>query len=304
MNPFLPDFPPAGSSVSFSAGTKQPNPGKWRLVQPDGAEKLACLLSRFPDLLADGPAPSFLINAYPAQITPPGQLVFVDSYGRWQTFCGALAFAASQGGTCLITSMPLTLAHLILRALRQKTIFPKHLVLLMGGYYCPQSLELFILDLLQRAHVTAKTLHLYGVGEINAGLLAAQRTADSPGLLFHSVDPSWQPVVVDSLLHFRHTAHPSTVLPTDDHAEMTERGIRLLLSDSRLSPNIRGLLESWPRDMWAHRTGFLAHERGRIVFQCRPGNNPIAARDEYEHFDFCRRFGHSWLDKPDWGDPA
>lgn len=291
-------------AVSFSAGTKQPNPEKWRIVQPDSGEKFSFLLSRFPHLLADGSAPAVFINAYPAQITPPGPLVFVDSYGRWQTFCAALTFAASHGKPCLIASMPLTLAHLILCALERKAIFPKHLILLTGGYYCPHSLELFLLDLVQRANATVAVLHIYGVGEINAGLLAAQRTAPSSGLLFQPIDPMWEPVVQDGLLHFRHTAHPATMASTDDRAEMTGQGIRLLPAPQRFSPNIGALLESWPRGLWGRRTGFLAHEGGRIVFQCRAGKNPIAARDECGHFDFCRRFGHSWLDKPEWGGPA
>lgn len=297
-------FPSEGSSVSFSAGTQRPNPEKWRIVQPNGSEKLSCILARFPDLLPFVTATPVLVNAYPALFSPPAKAVFVDSYGRWQTFCAALALAASHDRPCIIVSMPLTLAHLLLCAVQRGTPFPSQVVLFAGGYDCPLSLELFMRGLLRRAGVSGRLFHLYGVGEIDAGLLAAERTALSPDLRYQPIDPSWHPLVMDGLLCFRHASHPATVVSTGDPAEATGHGIRLHLSSHRLAPDTRNHLENWPCELWERRTGFLACKGSQVIFQCRANAIPIPGQNECEHFDFCRSFGHSWLDKPNWSIPA
>lgn len=311
MNAHLLPFPLVGCAISFSAGTLSPNPSKWRVVSSNGSRKSLYLLKRFPDLdpfLAGLPV---LINAYPAMFNPPAKVVFIDSYGRWQTICAALHLAASHSLSCIITSMPLTVAELLLRVIQEKTPPPSRILLLLGGYYCPNSLECFLVDLLRRAGVDVSVLHLYGIGEIESGLLGGRRGKGSSEIAFKSIDPDWHPVLSGRFLAFQNLTEPNRIETTDDPCEISGDAVHLSFPNHRLSKATHELFESWSENNWIRRTGYVHSDGSKFILQCRPNiiprkgeagcANDLRMTEECQCFEFCHRFGQSRFDKPQWG---
>jgi hypothetical protein len=294
-------FPTDGCVISFSGGTIGPDPKKWRFVTSNGSDKLLQILSRFPSLQQIFAAQPILINAYPATFSPPAKIVFVDSYCRWQTFCSGLMFAAQQGMTCIITAMPLMAAHMLLQAINWGYLLPSRIILMLGGYYCPYSLERFFIELLGKASSAVTVLHLYGVAEIEAGMLAAQRTTESPEMDFQAIDPNWRPIVEGGYLCFQRISDPACVMPTGDPAQISGTTVRLQVPSPRLSLFTRDLLEGWSHDDWLRRTGFLHRDGIGFSLQCRADELPDPELHECEHYDFNRVFAQSWLEKPCWG---
>lgn len=311
MNAPLRPFPLDGCAISFSAGTLCPNPTKWRVVSANGSRKLLHVLERFPELQPFFVGLPVLINAYPAMFNPPAKVVFIDSYGRWQTVCAALNFAANHGLPCIITSMPLTAAELLPRAIQEKTPLPARILLLLGDYHCPASLESFLVDLLRRAGVDVSVLHLYGLGEIESGLLGGRRVTGSSEIAFQSIDPDWLPLLSDEFLAFQYLSEPKCLVTTDDPCEVSGEAIHLSFPNHRLSKATHDLLESWSEDDWIRRTGYVHLEGFKFILQCRPNimpkkgeagcTNDLQTTQEYECFEFCRSFGQSRFDKPQWG---
>lgn len=292
--------PGGGCTVSFSAGSRHGDPAKFRIVSGNSAGRLAALLEQFPALGVYFTTPPLLLNAYPATLPPPPGVTFVDSYGRWQTFAAGLSLAAGMETTCIITAMPLAVAHLLLSALHAGTQVPSRVLLLLGGYYCPSSLESFLVGLLEAAGVTAKVLHLYGVGEIDAGLLAGQRAPDGCEILYKSIDPRWYCQVQEGFLVFHDSANPQTMIHTEDAGDVAGEGIVLRQPSTRLDGAVYGLLESWTPDDWARRTGHLHWDGETTAIQCRQNVRPDPDQGEWDYHDYCRRFDPSWLDKPRW----
>jgi hypothetical protein len=297
--PSLP-LPAGGCTISFSAGTSGPEATRYRIVSNSGAARLLALLARFPELGSFFSSPPIVLNAYPATFTPPPNVVFLDSYGRWQTFASGLALAARHELPAAIISTPLAAAHLLLAVIDRQTPLPRNILLFLGGYYCPGSLERFLVNLLGTAGAKATVVHLYGVAEIDAGLLAAKRDTPDSDLVYYSIDPDWQPRIEDGLLRFRRVSGACAELPTDDPATADGDGFRLGVPSPRLAGDIHALLESFTFEDWRRRTGFLGRSRSGIAIQCRPTIAPNHDHSEVEYYDFSRSCSHCWLDKPGW----
>ena len=258
------------------------------------------LLARFPDLRSWFSRPPIVVNAYPVSFTPPAKVVFADSYGRWQVLGAGLALAAQHDLPAVIISTPLMAAHLLLTLIERQISMPSKILLFLGGYYCPNSLELFLVSLLKTAGIAATIVHLYGVAEIDAGLLAAKREPHGYEMVFHSIDPDWCPRIENGLLRFQRTSDTKHDVATDDGATVSGDGIRLSIQSRRLSHEMYALLENFTFDDWHRRTGFLGRPASGIAIQCRSFIAPKLDQSEVEHFDFCRAYTHSWLDKPQW----
>lgn len=291
--------PVSGCTISFSAGSLGPDHTKRRVVARNTSTKLSNLITHFPDVRGYFTAP-LLLHAYPATITPPSQVTFVDSYGRWQNFASGLSLAAESRAPCIVSAMPLTAAHLLLKATQAGARLPAKVLLLLGGYYCPPTLESFLTHLLQEQGVETEVLHLYGVGEIDSGLLAGQRTPQSNEVFYRLIDPRWNCLVRKGYLAFQDRDQPERVIMTDDPAQASDGGVRLIFPSDRLDAATYWLLQCWTAKEWSRRTGFV-HWEGQVPrLQCRAEVRPDPARNECEHHEFCRRFDQSWLDKPRW----
>ena len=84
---------------------------------------------------------------------------------------------------------------------------------------------------------------------------------------------------------------------TGDRGRQVEGGY-VIWNDDRLHPTVARILEGWTPADWRRRTGYLANDSS-VRLQTRPGVEP-ASEHECEFYDFARRYGQSWLVKPDW----
>lgn len=289
----------AGDMLSFSAGTAKPAPSKGRIVaaQP---EKFMRLLGRFPEIgvMLGGNTP-VIINAYPASMGPVGHGIAVDSYGRQPAISSALILAAEQGYPVVLIGMPLAVAHFLLEHGKTGGGFPRKLALFVGGYCCPSSLETFLDGFLSRRECHMEMIHLYGVAELDAALMAA-RYMDGR-LVFHGIDRRWEPLVEDGALGFMDRQDGGMgIYIVDENASYAEGGIEVWNQPERLAPEVIEELESWNEKEWARRTGFVIWRKDGIHFQLRSGEKPESA-EEMDYHDFARQQGSTWFDKPRWG---
>lgn len=288
-----------GVMLSFSAGTTKANPGKCRIVtaQP---EKFTRLLGHFPEIgmMLGGNTP-MIINAYPAPMGPIGHGITIDSYGRQSAISSALMLAAEQGFPVVLTGMPLAAAHFLMEHGKKVGVFPRELALFVGGHCCPVSLETFLNGFLSRAGCHMEMVHLYGVAELDAALMAARYTHGR--LVYHGIDRRWEPVVESGVLGFMDRQDGGMgICIVDEDASYAEGGIEVRNQPERLAPEVMKELESWNEREWARRTGFVIWKKDGIHFQLRAGEKPESP-EEMEHYDFIRQQGSSWLEKPRWG---
>ncbi len=285
-----------GRTLSYSAGRTNLDPLRFRVIQP--RNKLASVLEVFPNIrgLLTSSAP-LVVNAYPAAIGELPQAALVDSYLRQATVSRALEFAAREHTTAILIAQPLAAAHFLATHRRHGRALPDRLLVVVGGYPCPRSLQQFLEGLVDGVS-TSLLVHMYGVAEVDAGIFAGVQRNIRGDVLYRLVEQTVTPVIKDGRLAFRFEGN-ERLFVTDDYAELTDDAVVIRNDANRVAPDVLDVLETWSTDQWSRRTGYLAYANAEYVFQLRENVRAITP-DEMEHFDFCRVHGASWLDKPVW----
>jgi hypothetical protein len=291
-----------GDVLSYSAGSTQTGPEGFRKVG-GRAGVLEAALVRWPEIGAalGGRTPMF-INAYPATVGTIGGAITVDTYLSPRVMTRALQLGALAEKPVLVAAQPLFLADVLLRHLAAERPLPDTMLLLVGGYVMPQSLERMLVELLEPHLDALLFLHGYGAAEVDAGCMMS-RERDAKGRLIYHPRPDIE-VELDAgqLLLTRRAPSGEVVIErfaTGDSAEALPGGGFALWNDTRLHPVVRAELESWSVADWRRRTGYVRREDERVWIQLRDGVE-VEAESELDHWDFGRRFGFSWLDKPWW----
>lgn len=73
----------------------------------------------------------------------------------------------------------------------------------------------------------------------------------------------------------------------------------MIWNPERWHPRALEFIEGWTSVDWRRRTGFVSQEGREFRVQLRRGVTPESVV-EVEHFEYAKRFGQSWLSKPNW----
>ncbi len=293
-----------GDVLSYSAGSRHGGPYGFRVLSRRGGtlknvleRKWARLFEGFGDRL------SLIINAYPAALGRWDFGVSLDTYLSPSVGGRALELAHLEGMPVLLLGQPLFLAELLHQHLSSAEAgLPDTLLLGTGGYVMPQSLERALRELCAPKLHRFDLFHGYGVAEVDAACLLAVARNDLGQLVY---EPRSDQVSVDfgkesELLLSLRDADGNAVadrFATGDRGRQVEGGY-VIWNDDRLHPTVARILEGWTPADWRRRTGYLANDSS-VRLQTRPGVEP-ASEHECEFYDFARRYGQSWLVKPDW----
>src|SRR5689334_19587852 len=137
-----------GDVLSYSAGSTQTGPEGFRTLRAR-PRLLQAALARWPDLAAPfGERTPMFINAYPASIGMITTGIAVDTYLSPRVMSRALALAAAAEKPAILCAQPLLLADALLAHVRAERALPDTLLLVMGGYATPRTLERTLLALL------------------------------------------------------------------------------------------------------------------------------------------------------------
>jgi hypothetical protein len=290
-----------GDVLSYSSGTHQTGLEGFQKLRARPS-LLQAALKRWPELAApfDQRTPMF-INAYPASIGMISTGISVDTYLIPRVMWRALQLAASAARPVILCGQSLFLASALLDHVRAERELPDTLLLLVGGYQTPRSLERTLLALLAPRVRHLTLLQGYGVAEVDAGCMMSRgRDATGRPIFFPRKDVDVELDGPELLLSLRGPAGERVVdrWRTGDHAERRGEGWAIW-NHRRLHPSVETALESWTNADWRRRTGYVRRDGDTLRIQLRPGETP-SHDGELDHWDFARAFGFSWLDKPCW----
>lgn len=288
-----------GSVLSFSG--RSADPFKFRRVNTAGPDRFGAVLNAFPHLrrfFADG-QPPIVVNHYPAALGPLPSAIVIDTYLRRQNFARALHLAQATNRTAIILGQPLALADFIQSASATETPMPRRVLIAAGGYSCPWSLEVFLLQVLKQAGSTCELIHAYDVAEVEYGIFVGTRNPQTGHVVYRHVATQIDWNIESGKLRLRDISTAEWI-ETGDLAWITaDGGLQIGLTEERASASILATLEKWSISDWSRRTGYLARTQGNLLFQCREHVAPTSP-DEQEFFAFARQTGMSFLDKPVW----
>ena len=295
-----------GTSISFSAGTfggdlRDVDAFHYRVVKTTGGnERFVYVAKLFPgilSLLSD--AIPFVINCYPATLGVFPSFVLVDTYCRSDTFSKALVLACKHQTPCLIMGQPFVVYHFLLNHAHEGLAFPARMVLALGGYTCPRSLENVMNGLIGYHGCAFGIIHAYGVAEADFACLAGIRSTDGE-IYYHPIVEHVSPRIEDGILYLDMlNSEESTSVFTGDWAQETELGMLVRQKSYQSKVDILNELEKWSQAEWLRRTGYSHIEHERILWQLRP-NESGAWENEIDYYDFQRLTKLSWLYKPRW----
>lgn len=290
-----------GDILSYSAGSTQTGPEGFRKLLPRPG-MLGAAFKRWPDLAAPfaGRTPLF-INAYPASIGVVRAAASVDTYLSPRVLTRALQLGAVTGSPVMLAGQSLFLADALLGHVAAGHALPGSMLILIGGYQTPRTLEQMIVELLAPHVPRLSILQGYGVAEVDAGCMIARARDASGRLVFHPREDVTAELDGDELLLTLRGDDGQIVVDrwrTGDSAERTGDGWALW-NHRRLHPAVHAALESWTAADWRRRTGHVHRDGEAVWAQLRQGHTP-AHELEIEHWDFGKRFGFSWLNKPYW----
>lgn len=290
-----------GDILSYSSGSHDRGPYGFRRLRK-GGNLLALIGQMFPDAVKGfGDRLPMVINAYPATVGTFDFGVTVDTYLSLSTGSRALHYAHLERMPVLLIGQPCYVADLIIRHLKRNPVMPDTLLLGVGGYVMPRSLENMLRAILHGRVVNLDIVHGYGVAEVDAGCLFA-RERDQHGELVYRRRNDLVEVEIegtDLLLSLR-SPDGSYVMhrfPTGDSGRAVPGGYHVF-NPNRMHPNVQKILESWSVEDWIRRTGYLYYGR-EVRFQLRKGEEPTGPI-ECEYHDYEKKYGHYWLFKPDW----
>lgn len=290
-----------GDVLSYSAGSTQTGPDGYRKLRPR-TSLLEITGRRWPDLVeALGERPVLFINAYPAMGGPLANGIFVDTYLSPRVLSRALQLGKAAGHPVILLGQPLFLADALLRHVAAERALPETLMIWAGGYVMHRSLEQTLVELLSPHLRRLIVLQYFGAAEVDAGCLMARERNAQGELVYYPREDVEPAVDGEDLLLTLRSATGETVVDrfrTGDLARPCGDGW-VVWNPQRLHPKVNEALESWSREDWTRRTGYVQREGEEILVQLRQGESP-REETEIEHFEFARRFGFSWLDKPYW----
>lgn len=112
-----------------------------------------------------------LISCYPAFLGILQTIPVVDTYLRQDPFSRALLLACAEKRSVIVLGQPLSTAEMLYRHQQVHAIFPSDILIALGGYYCPRSLESFITGLVTDRGSSTAVVHGYGLVEVGVGCL-------------------------------------------------------------------------------------------------------------------------------------
>ncbi len=294
-----------GDVLSFSSGFQQRGPHGYRILRRNEKGGLVNLLkTRWPDMLKpfEGRTP-MVINAYPACIGHFDFAVTVDSYLSGSVVSRALMLAELEKLPVMLVGQPLFVADAIFRHLDRGLVLPDTLLIGVGGYPLPRSLEDAMLGALREKVRHVALFQGYGVAEVDAGVLVGVERNERGQVVWHKRD-DFVEVEIDQNRLFLSLRGPDGAyvmrrFPTGDFAHPEGDGFVLWNDESRINPAVIRLLESWSPQDWRRRTGYVnVGAATRIQLRRRVQKE---TPQELEHWDYAKQFGFSWLWKPYWG---
>lgn len=304
--------PNPGSVISYSAGTTGINPMSFRVIEHGGNDRLFDVVQCFPRLAEFLSAPPLVLSCYPTTLGVFPTAVFCDTYLQEKTFSRGLLLATSSGLAPIIIGQPLAIADLLYKHQKASRSFPRRLVIGMGGYHCPASLERWICQILAESGCETLVLHAYGLGEVDFAILIGMRNS-SGQIPYQQVVSSVEIELRGKELWMRRRGSEQ-FFPTGDDAVFEGGNFSITNHPRRLSHEVLAELESWTDQDWSRRTGYLVNNNSspdlppgpenrsspkKMIFQCREDAAPSGPQ-ELDYFDFVRSHGMSYFNKPNW----
>lgn len=290
-----------GDVLSYSAGSTQTGPEGFRKLR-NRPGLLEASLRRWPELgQALAGRTVMFINAYPASVGTITTGITVDTYLSPRVMMRALQLGALAAKPVIVCAQPLFLADVLFAHVAAGHPLPDTILFLVGGYLTPRSLERALLGLVAPHVRTALFLQGYGVAEVDAGCMMSRDRDEQGRPIFYPRDDVMPELDGEELLLSLRGPEGELLVDrwrTGDSAGRAGDGY-VLWNHQRLHPTVHAALESWTLEDWRRRTGYVRREGGAIAIQLRQGQE---ARNEAEldHWDFGRKHGFSWLDKPYW----
>ncbi|MCC6221423.1 MAG: hypothetical protein IT291_09315 [Deltaproteobacteria bacterium] len=294
--------------LSYSNGTLSLDPYAFREAS-SGAEQIGAALRFFPAVEEVFKNQPIIISCYPSSLGMFQGFTVVDTYLRSNTFSRALLLAHSEKLPAVIIGQPLSTTHLCLNHFTHKLDWPESIVIALGGYYCPLSLEKFIRHIMGQCRVKMEMLFGYGVAEVEFGCMLGKRDRKSTDVVYRIISDTINLFVEEDSkrLHIKRVDDEAFFF-TGDFAEKISdsNGDSYILwnDEARLAKAVKRELETWEESSWMRRTGYLTFNGNNdsFIFQLREGIAPIT-NAEREYHCYNQQHGASWSDKPVWGTP-
>ena len=299
----------AGDILSYSAGTTQRGPDGFRFLRRAGvrvgADMLGAVAGRWPDLIEWlGDEPPLVLNGYPAATGDFSFGIQVDCYLSVPVALRALRLARRERLTVIVLAQPLWVAELLVQARAAGDAMPANLILALGGYPLPRSLERAYERWCGDAGTRVAIIQLYGVAELDAGCLLGRERDGSERVIFYP-RPDVRVGLDEGELVLSIGSDESgwgDPVRTGDRAEFVgapEDGGLIVPVGTRVNQGVASELESWADDSWERRTGYLRRDGDALRAQLRAGVDAAVELEE-DHYDFARHTRASYLTKPDW----
>lgn len=291
----------AGDVLSYSSGRQDHGPHGFRVVRR-GAGIMSVLSRYWPQVLAPlaGRVP-LVLNAYPATLGGLDFGVLVDSYLSQGTASRAIQFATLEKMPLMVLGQSCFVADLFTRHIDRYKALPDVVLMGTGGHVTPKSLAGYIRSIVEPLTKSFSIVQGYGVAEVDSScLLAVDRDAEG-NLVYYPRDDVRVTLEGEKLLLTLLDGQGQPVTERfdgGDFARALPGGGYHIYNHERLHPNVAKILESWTDKDWARRTGYLYFGR-EVRFQLRKGHEPTMAI-ECDHYDYMKRYGQSWLFKPEW----
>lgn len=290
--------------LSYSSGTNSKDPYSFRMIEAyDGEKNEGPFIAQFAaEILAGQTRLPVFINLYPARVMTPFPCVRIDTYLSLSVFNRALNYAALEGPLTLVAAQPLLLADALTHVLAdsEENAIPKTLVMILGGYPLPLSLETYLVSLLE-PFSSVLFVMAYGVAEVGAGLLFSVSRDERGRYVFlpRSSEVRYQ-TRPDGRLRIG-LGSEKPLFDTGDYAEeLSDSQLIISPSPKRYAEETLRMIETWDTETWRRRTGMMFRKDDRKpFFQLRKGI-VATSNDEVEFWDFCRITNFCWTQKPDW----
>ncbi|MBF0538017.1 MAG: hypothetical protein HQL03_07165 [Nitrospirae bacterium] len=204
--------------------------------------------------------------------------------------------------TCYIIGQPLLLSDFIYKYIDSSGKIPTEMLIIEGGYLCPVTLENFTKDILIRSNCQTEILHAYGVAEVDAGCFMGMDRNSDGDIIYYIVTDNIKAVLRDGkLLLHQHDmeTNEERLFDTDEFAKEYNDGLLIQNKIERLNPDIVALFDSFDNNKWRRYTGYVAMINNNYHMQLR-SNVLDCTTNEIEFWEFCKLYGYTWLNKPNW----
>lgn len=301
--------------ISYSAGSSSLDPYAFRFIK-SAEDKIFTIISAFPQISSFFEKKILVINCYPASLGDFSNTLYVNTYLKKENFIRAFSLAEKEGLGVLIQGQPLAVFNFILEYQKLGLDFPKHVLIGLGGYFCPASLEDAFKTIFTKRNSNLIVVHAYGVAEVEYACFAGIRNANSQ-IIYKQVSKNIDSKIDRDGFLLLKNKESTGFVETGDRVVIEEHGEDSLFhikpSNKRMFSGICTILESFSYDHWRDFTGYVAYAESKVYLQLRAGlSNSVfkfTKTTEVEnvislnYFDFCSRFNMTWLDKPNWGNP-